>query len=94
VKKTNIETRLEYWAEKYEILSPTQYGFRKGRGTRDCVPLLSKTIQTSFGYKKLTFVGFLDIFGAYDNVLIDILCDQMHQAQLPARIVRVIWNLL
>jgi hypothetical protein len=41
-------------------------------------------------------VRFLDIFafGAYDNVLIDILCDKMHQAQLPARIVRVMWNLL
>jgi hypothetical protein len=38
--------------------------------------------------------GVLDISGAYDNVLIDILCDQMHQAQLAARIVRVMWNLL
>jgi hypothetical protein len=27
-------------------------------------------------------------------VLIDILYDQMHQAQFPARIVRVMWNLL
>jgi hypothetical protein len=90
-----ILTRLEYWAETYEILSPTQYGFRKGRGTRDCVALLSTAIQTSFEYKQQTLVGFLDISGAYyDNVLIDILCDQMHQAQLPARIVRVMWNLL
>jgi hypothetical protein len=39
-------------------------------------------------------VVFLDISGAYDNVLIDIICYQMHQAQLLARIVRVMWNLL
>jgi hypothetical protein len=32
-------------------------------------------------------MGFLDISEAYDNVFIDILCDQMHQAQLPLRIV-------
>jgi hypothetical protein len=39
-------------------------------------------------------VSFLDISEAYDNVLIDILCEQMHQAQLPLKIVRVMWNLL
>jgi hypothetical protein len=38
-------------------------------------------------------VGFLEIFGAYDIVLIVILGDQMHQTQLPLRIVRVMWNL-
>jgi hypothetical protein len=34
-------------------------------------------------------LGFLDILGAYDNILNDILCEQMHQAQLPMKIVRV-----
>jgi hypothetical protein len=66
--------------DRYEILSPTQNGFRKGCGTKDCVALLSTAIQTSFEYKQQTLVGFLDITGA---------CDQMHQAQLPLRIVRV-----
>jgi hypothetical protein len=47
--------------------------------------LLLTAILTSFEYKQ-TLVGFLDISGAYDNVLIDIIYDQMHQAQLPARI--------
>jgi hypothetical protein len=28
------------------------------------------------------------------SLLIDLLCEQMHQAQLPLRIVRVMWNLL
>jgi hypothetical protein len=55
--------------EKYEILSPTQCGFRKGRGTKDCVALLSTAIQSSFERKQQTLVGFLDISGAYyDNV--------------------------
>jgi hypothetical protein len=80
---------LEYWAEKYKILSPTLYDFLKGRGTNDCEALLS-----SFEYKQQTLVEFLDISGAYDNVLIDKLCDKMHQVQLPLKIVRVMWNLL
>jgi hypothetical protein len=58
------------------------------------VALFSTAIQTSFEYKQPTLMGFLGISGAYDNVLIDILCDQMHQSQLPEIIVRVMWNFL
>jgi hypothetical protein len=29
-----ICTRLDFWAEKHGILSPTKYGFKKGKGTR------------------------------------------------------------
>jgi hypothetical protein len=85
-------TRLKYWAERYEILSPTLYCFR--RETIDCVLLLSTAIQSSFERKEQTLVDFLDISGDYDNVLIDLLCERMHQAQLPLKIVRVMWNLL
>jgi hypothetical protein len=56
--------------------------------------LLSTAIQALFERKQHTLVSFLDISRAYDNVLIDILCEQMHQAQLPLKIVRVMWNLL
>jgi hypothetical protein len=59
----------------------------------DCMALLS-TAQSSFERKQQTLEDFLDISGAYDNVLIDILCEKMHQAQLPLNIVRVMWNLL
>jgi ribonuclease HI len=89
-----ILTRLEYWAEKYEMLSKSQYGFRKGHGTRDCLAILTTDIQISFERKQQTLVGFLDITGAYDNVLIDLLCEQMFQAQVPAKLVNVMWSLL
>jgi Endonuclease-reverse transcriptase/Reverse transcriptase (RNA-dependent DNA polymerase) len=52
-----ILTRLEYWAEKYEMLSKSQYGFRKGHGTRDCLAILSSDIQISFE-KKTTNTGW------------------------------------
>jgi hypothetical protein len=66
-------TRLDYWAEKYNILSSSQYGFRKGRGTRDCLALLTTDVQTFFKRKQQTVAAFIDISGAYDNVLIGIL---------------------
>jgi hypothetical protein len=33
--------RLELWVEKSGILSRTQFGFRKGRGTTKCPPSMS-----------------------------------------------------
>ncbi len=88
-----ILTRFEYWAEKYEMLSPTQYGFRKGHETRDCLAILSTDIQISFERKQQSLVGFIDITGAYDNVLIDIFCEQLLDAQVPSKLVEVMWSL-
>jgi hypothetical protein len=68
-------TRLDYWAEKYDVLSSSQYSFRKYWGTRNCLALLTTDVQTSFERKQLTVAAFIDISGAYDNVLIDILSD-------------------
>jgi hypothetical protein len=64
-------TRLDIWAEGNNVLSSTQYVVRKGKGTRDCL------INNSFEMKEQTVVAFLDISEAYDNVIIDILCEFM-----------------
>jgi hypothetical protein len=66
-------TRLDYGAEKYDVLSSSQYFFRKGRGTRDCFALLTTDVQTSFERKQQMVAAFIDILRAYDNVLIGIL---------------------
>jgi hypothetical protein len=59
-----ICTRLDFWAEKNCILSPTQYGFRKRKGTRDCLAMLTTDISTSFEMKKqIMAAAFLDISG-------------------------------
>jgi hypothetical protein len=75
-----ICTRLDFWAEKNDIFSPTQHGFRKGKGMRNCLAMLTTDISTSFEMKKQTVVSFLNINGAYDNVFIDVLCAVMLDA--------------
>ena len=40
--------RLEWWAETHQLLSPTQYGFRKGKSTRDCIAILTVFIKNAF----------------------------------------------
>jgi hypothetical protein len=64
------------------------YGFRKGKGTR---AILTTGINNSFEMKEQTVAAFLDISGAYANV---ILCEVMVERELPIHIIRLLWNLL
>jgi hypothetical protein len=86
-------TRLDYCAEKYDVLSSSQYGFCKGRGTRDCLALLTTDVQTSFEKKQQTVAAFIDISGAYDNVLSDILCDILREKEALVQVVRFLFRL-
>jgi hypothetical protein len=45
----------------------TQFGFRKGHGTRDCDP---RTFKFCLREKQTNISGFSDMTWAYDNVLI------------------------
>jgi hypothetical protein len=65
------------------VLSPSQCGFRKGQGTRHCLASLTTDVQTSSGRKLQTVAAFIDISEAYDNVLIDILCDILREKEVP-----------
>jgi hypothetical protein len=76
------------------VLSPTQYRFRKGCGTRDCLAILTTDINNSLEMKEQAVAAFLNISGAYDNVIIDILCEVMVERELPIHIIRLLWNLL
>ena len=59
--------QVEMWAENENILSPTQYGFRKGKSTRDCIAIITADIKIGFQEKMYTIVVFLDITSAYDR---------------------------
>jgi hypothetical protein len=81
-----------FWSAQRSLI---QYGFRKGKSTRDCLAILTTDINNSFEMKEQTVAAFLDISGAYDNVIIDILCEVMVERELlPIHIIRLLWNLL
>jgi hypothetical protein len=48
----------------------------------------------SLEMKEQTVVAFLDVKGAYNNVLIDVLCSLMLDKELPVGLVRFLRNLL
>ena len=61
-----ILRRLDHWAEANQLLSPTQYGFRRGKETNDCLALLATEMDIAFGQKQQMTSVFLDIKGAFD----------------------------
>ncbi|KAL0860249.1 hypothetical protein ABMA27_010556 [Loxostege sticticalis] len=72
-----INNRLVNYLNKFEILSKSQYGFRKGLSTQDAVLDLTSTIvkEVDDGNKCLTV--FLDLKKAFDTVSVPILLHRL-----------------
>lgn len=89
-----ILLRLDKWVEENGLLSETQFGFRRGRGTNDCLALLSSEIQLAYAQKNQMASVFLDIKGAFDSVSIEILSNKLHSRGLPPLLNNILYNLL
>ena len=64
-----INKRLTNWAEENEILSDSQYGFRKDRSTVDCIFILNSLIDRVVNYEKnRLYCCFIDFKKAFDMV--------------------------
>jgi len=60
--------RLEFVIESRNLISETQYGFRKGRSTYDSLTYLEHTIRKSLMTGNTCVVVFVDLKGAFDRV--------------------------
>lgn len=88
-----IHTRIDFWAEQHKRISPSQFGFRKGFGTQECLAILASDLEHTFANKAMTICVFMDISAAYDDVLIDVLCDALEAMQLNRQIISIIEKL-
>lgn len=88
-----IKNRLEWFVETNSLLSPSQYGFRKGKGTLDNLSIFITDIQKAFTENKVTIAAFLDISSAYDKVIIPILYRKLLQLKVPKQISNYIYSL-
>ena len=61
-----LNRRLNTWAEKEEILLESQFGFRKGRGTTDCLFILHTLIELMLGNGFKLYTAFIDYQKCYD----------------------------
>jgi hypothetical protein len=57
--------------EKNTLLPDTHFGGRPGRTTTDAIHYLVGKIKAAWGKKRVTSVLFLDVEGAFPNVVTD-----------------------
>lgn len=89
-----VKIRLEWFIESNNLLAPSQYGFRKGRGTLDSLSIVTTDVRLAFSNNQSVLAAFLDIHSAYDNVLVSVLKNKLILLNVPCMLVNFIINIL
>lgn len=85
--------RLKWHLENNKIIPNTQFGFRSNKACIDNITILSNYIHTAFLDNLYTIAVFLDIKGAFDNLLPTILIGELESVGLPAKMRKFYENL-
>jgi ribonuclease HI len=88
-----IKNRLEWFLEHYQLLTHSQFGFRKSLCCFDNLSILVTDVLTSYSHKEFTVSAFLDITAAYDNVDIHILYLKLLKLSVPSVVAKIIYKL-
>jgi len=90
-----IYRRLQWVVETRDFLLPDfQSGFRKSRSCADNLVVLTNRIYSAFLNNAFTVAVFLDIAGAFDNVIPSILIQGLRDEGFPACFCKFLENLL
>jgi len=76
IMESMVNNRLQYFAEKHDILKHFQLGFRKGRGTIDNIVILENDILKHLETGVKSLAVFVDLEKAYDLLRIINVGDQ------------------
>lgn len=76
------------------LLSTRQHAYSKGRSTETALHELVGTIERSLSVKEYTMVAFLDIEGAFNNVIPDSIIEALSSLGVKHGIVLMVENLL
>lgn len=89
-----VKNRLEWFIENKNLLSKSQFGFRKGKSTYDNIGILMSDIRLAFSKNESVVAVFLDIKSAYDNVSIKLLKRKLEVLSFPIHLTNFIIKLL
>lgn len=87
-----IHRRLEWYVENQRLLPIDQYGGRKMRSVQDCLNMLNLKIQETYAKNHYFAVAFLDIQGAYDNVNLEMLYNELVKNRVSKKTCEWIYN--
>ena len=89
-----VASQLTFITEKHQLLPANHFGGRPGRTMTDAMHLLANTIKASWRAGKVTSALFLDIKGAFPNVVPSHLEHNLHNCKVPRKIMDFIHNML
>ena len=72
-----MAVRLRNYITKFNLISPLQFGFLKGKSTTDAISSFLETIYDALDSKKHTIGVFLDLRKAFDTINHAILCSKL-----------------
>lgn len=85
-----MQVRLEWWAERYGHIPVYQSSFRRGRTGLDNLSILTSDIRGAMISGFVLGAVFLDIRGAFDNVVPAILLEILARLGLPVKVLRLL----
>lgn len=88
-----MKNRLQWWCEYNDVISANQSGFRKGRSCVDNILNLSLYVQDGLRSGRDTVAVFLDVRGAFDNVVPKILLQQLVEIGCSQRFISFVSHL-
>lgn len=74
-----MANRMSKYLSKFSLITPSQFGFQKDRGTCDAICTLTDYIYEKMNEKEHSVAVFLDLAKAYDTVNHSILLSKLHQ---------------
>lgn len=83
---------MSWFFEYHNLLPKSQFGFRRSKGCIDNLAILQSNILLSFKKNQTLLASFLDIKGAYDNVIPDILFQKLVKRGIPPNIFAFVRN--
>ena len=63
-----LNKRINDWCKNNNILSDSQFGFRKGRSTVDATFILHSIVEMFLSENKRLYAGFIDLRKAFDSI--------------------------
>jgi hypothetical protein len=89
-----VAEQLTFYTEKHTLLPPLHFGRRPAHTTSDAIHYLVYKIKDTWHKKQVTSVLFLDIEGAFPNVVNKKLIANLTNRQVPTVIVQFVINML
>ncbi len=88
-----MNNRLKKWAEREEIISEAQFGFRKNRGTVDCIFILQNLVSIFLAKGKRLYCAFIDYQKAYDYLDRAIVWSKLLKNGVSSKSIRIFRNM-